>query len=114
MLDEGALDGQVIMQPGELVRLGRDGRTLVRKKVNPGQYSSWTENRYVFDDTPLAEIAQRIEDTYGVPVVLKTSGLAQRTFSATIPTKNLDVLLLALSESFGMDIEKNETEIVFK
>jgi ferric-dicitrate binding protein FerR (iron transport regulator) len=114
MLDEGALDGQVIMQPGELVRLGRDGRTLVRKKVNPGQYSSWTENRYVFDDTPLAEIAQRIEDTYGVPVVLKSPGLAQRTFSATIPTKNLDVLLLALSESFGMDIEKNETEIVFK
>jgi ferric-dicitrate binding protein FerR (iron transport regulator) len=113
-LEEGALGGQVIMQPGELVRLGRDGRTLVRKKVNPGQYSSWTENRYVFDDTPLAEIAQRIEDTYGLPVVIKKPGLAQRTFTATIPTKNLDVLLLALSEAFGMEIEKNETEIVFQ
>jgi ferric-dicitrate binding protein FerR (iron transport regulator) len=113
-LEEGALGGPVIMQPGELVRLGRDGRTLVRKKVNPGQYSSWTENRYVFDDTPLAEIAQRIEDTYGLPVVLKKPGLAQRTFTATIPTKNLDVLLLALSEAFGMEIEKREKEIVFK
>jgi ferric-dicitrate binding protein FerR (iron transport regulator) len=113
-LEEGALDRAVVMAPGELVRLGGDGRTLVRKKVNPGQYSSWTENRYVFDDTPLADIAQRIEDTYGVPVVLATPGLAERTFSATIPTKNLDVLLLALSEAFGMEIEKHQTKIVFK
>jgi ferric-dicitrate binding protein FerR (iron transport regulator) len=113
-LEEGDLDGAVIMEPGELVRLGGDGQTLVRKKVNPVQYSSWTENRYVFDDTPLADIAQRIEDTYGVPVVLTTPGLADRTFSATIPTKNLDVLLLALSEAFGMEIEKHETKIVFK
>ncbi len=113
-LEEGALDRAVVMEPGELVRLGDDGQPLVRKKVNPGQYSSWTENRYVFDDTPLADIAQRIEDTYGVPVVLATPGLAERTFSATIPTKNLDVLLLALSEAFGMEIEKHETKIVFK
>ena len=113
-LEEGALSRAVIMQPGELVRLGGDGRTLVRKKVNPVQYSAWTQNHYLFDDTPLAEIAQRIEDTYGVPVVLARPGLAGRTFSATIPTKNLDVLLLALSEAFGMEIEKNEKEIVFK
>jgi ferric-dicitrate binding protein FerR (iron transport regulator) len=113
-LEEGALDGEVVMQPGELVRLGDDGRTLVRKKVNPGQYSSWTQNRYVFDDTPLAEIAQRIEDTYGVRVVLASPGLAERTFSATIPTRNLDVLLLALSEAFGMEIEKKETQIIFR
>ncbi|CAA9243967.1 MAG: hypothetical protein AVDCRST_MAG56-1540 [uncultured Cytophagales bacterium] len=113
-LEEGNLDRAVIMQPGELVRLGGNGAALVRKKVNPVQYSAWTQNNYLFDDTPLAEIAQRIEDTYGVPVVLERPGLAERTFSATIPTKNLDVLLLALSEAFGMEIEKNEKEIVFK
>ncbi|HEX8528999.1 MAG TPA: FecR domain-containing protein, partial [Cytophagales bacterium] len=113
-LEEGALSRAVVMEPGELVRLDGESQTLVRKKVNPGQYSSWTENRYVFDDTPLADIAQRIEDTYGVPVVLATPGLAERTFSATIPTKNLDVLLLALSEAFGMEIEKHQTQIVFR
>ena len=113
-LQEGALDAEVIMEPGELVQLDDNGRTLMRRKVNPMQYSSWTENRYVFDDTPLVEIAQRIEDDYGVAVVLASPGLSKRTFSATIPTKNLDVLLLALSEAFGMEIEKNKKEIVFR
>jgi ferric-dicitrate binding protein FerR (iron transport regulator) len=115
-LEEGALTGgrEVIMAPGEYVRLGSDAGTLVRKTVNPARYSSWTENRYVFDDTSLREIAQIIEDTYGVEVKFGNRQLAERTFSATIPTKNLDVLLLALSESFGMEIEKNDSLIVFK
>jgi ferric-dicitrate binding protein FerR (iron transport regulator) len=115
-LEEGALSGgrEVIMAPGEYVQLGSDARTLVRKTVNPSQYSSWTENRYVFDDTSLREIAQIIEDTYGVEVKFGNHRLAARTFSATIPTKNLDVLLLALSESFGMEIEKDGNQLVFK
>ncbi len=114
-LGEGAApDGEALMMvPGDLVRLAGKGGEVYRRRVDPGQYSSWTRNLYVFDDTPLKEVALLLEDHFNMRVIFKDPALAGRTFSATIPTRNPEVLLLALSESFGISINRKGNQLEF-
>lgn len=104
----------LLMKPGELVKLAADGGKVVRRRVDPEQYSSWTQHLYTFDDTPLRDVAVLLEDHFGLQVIFKDPALADRTFSATIPTRKPEVLLLALSESFGITITEKGNQLEFK
>ncbi len=101
----------VYVQPGEFVEVEDDFSSVVKKTVDTRLYTSWIENRVVFDQTPLSDIVQWIEDTYDKKVVLSDPALASVTFSATIPDVRLAVLLKALALSYQVEISTQGDEI---
>jgi ferric-dicitrate binding protein FerR (iron transport regulator) len=101
----------LVMQPGEYVEFSEKDKQLTRKLVNPSYYSSWTENKLIFNNTTLAEIAQLIEDNYGLKVYLKDKALAGRSFTATLPAGNMQTLLLALEESFQIKVTRQKNKV---
>ncbi|MDZ7691447.1 MAG: hypothetical protein U5K69_10005 [Balneolaceae bacterium] len=38
------------------------------KEVNTRVYSSWTEDKLLFENTPMNQVSKRIEDTFGIKV----------------------------------------------
>ena len=101
----------LVMQPGDWVELSEASPTLVRKSVNLQDYLSWRKQILVFNQTPLPEVAQIIEDYYGVEVRLQDN-LRSRTITGSIPTDNLTVLLRALSASMRIKVHQQDQQIV--
>jgi len=102
----------VVLKPGELLQT-TDQRPieLVHKTVQATAYTSWTANELRFEGTPLVELATRLQDTYGVQVVVASPELRQRKFTGTFPMGNLTVLCEDLAETFHLHIERHQNRL---
>jgi transmembrane sensor len=98
-------DTTALMQPGEMIEFSRQTEKLSSRRVNPEIYSAWKNKLLIFDHTPLSEVAEIIEETYGRKVIFRDSRQAGRKLSGTIPSDNLDILLLALAKSFNLSVQ---------
>jgi transmembrane sensor len=103
----------VVLKPGELLET-RDVQptAVIHKPVHTAPYSSWKDAKLVLDETTIEELATRLQDTYGLEVVVQTSELNQRKVTGTVPLRNLDVLLLALEEAFHLKASRQGNRIV--
>ena len=103
----------VILKPGELLQTtDNKPKAVVHKAVKAASYATWTNDQMSFDATSLAEVATRLQDTYGVEVVVADSALTQRKFTGTFPTGNLDVLCEDLAEAFHLRIERQQNRLI--
>ncbi len=93
----------VLMQPGELVEThDKQPAKLVHKVVRTAPHASWKDAQLVLDETSIAEVATRLQDTYGIEVVVESPELNNRKMTGTLPVRDLDMLVLALQEVFHL------------
>lgn len=104
---------RVIMQPGDLVTISPALNTVKKKRVNPAVYSAWKEHKFIFDNTPLREVALMIQEYYGIPVLIKDEALKNKLLSGEITVSDIDVLLSALAP-FGIRITKKADQIIME
>jgi transmembrane sensor len=103
----------VILKPGELLQTADNKpKVVVHKAVQAESYATWTAAQLRFDATSLAEVATRLQDTYGVQVVVADSALSQRKFTGTFPMGNLDVLCEDLAEAFHLHVERQQNRLL--
>ncbi len=112
-LDIAGAPGKLRMQPGEVVELAARSGKVTRRVADPALYTSWKNHELVFDETPLAQIARMLEDTYGRKVVFGQPALAEYRISGTIPSDNVDILLRALARSSDLQITQQNDTILF-
>ena len=105
---------EVVMAPGELVAYSATHRQLTKKLVNPENYTNWRNQELMLNNTSLAEIARVLEDYYGfevnMPDDLKDIKL---TATATLSLTNTEVILKAISEIYGIEVEQDGKRIKF-
>ena len=104
----------MMMKPGELLEYSSTQETFTKKTVNPQMYSSWKNKMMVFEETTMQSIAARIESTYGYRIQFGDSALARRKLTGTIPSDNIEILLLTLSKLFNLEIQKQEDQLYIK
>ena len=107
-------DSEVVMQPGDYVAMSESTDHLVRKIVDPAQFSSWTEHKLIMDNTSLRSIAQTIEDYYGLQVRLETTSIAEKALTGSIPTEDLNSFLTILSASADVQIVRQENILILR
>lgn len=95
----------IIMTPGEFIQI-TDENIIVKKNGYGG--IGWTNNKFIFKDTPLQEILFLLEDNYGIGSVVSDSTLLKETFTATYPA-DINVLMKALSRSFDIRVDGSGT-----
>ena len=100
------------MQPGEKVTY--EQQQLSQETVNTHQYTAWRKRQLVFDAVPLQQVAQTIEETYGVKVVFANPNLAQQTFTGTVPSSNLNILLEALTGIYHLQIIRQDDQLIIQ
>jgi len=105
---------EAIMKPGELVELGPGSRLNKSTVGNPALYSAFLQHKIVFVDTPLAEVARVLKDTYGYQVIFADPALSTRRFTGSGHPKKIDLLLTAIEKSFSLIIVKKGRHITIK
>lgn len=105
---------RVMMKPGDLVTLSPVTNRVKKQRVNPEIYSSWKDHKFIFDNTPLSEVAILIEENYGKEVLIREESLKNRVLSGEIPVPSIDVLLEALSRSFDIKVTQKDNQIILE
>lgn len=101
----------LIMEPGEQVSVSNSKGNFERQIATPEKYEAWRNNMLVFENTPLARVAETIEDYYGVTIILDDPLLSNRQFTGTLPNNDLKIVLMALKASYKIDIERKGRRI---
>lgn len=104
----------LLMKPGESVALTPGDTALRRTAVLPVRATAWQQRRLVFDETPLRQVAQQIEDYYGIKVVLANQELGSRELTGTLPNNDLSVVLRTLSVSYNLAVERQRDRIILR
>lgn len=99
------------LKPGDLA-VFEDAR-LETKAVSARKYSAWKDNKLFFDQTPLAEIAVLLEDTYGLKVVFEDESLSERNLSGEISADSAVDIIRAITESLDVQVTHDKNRIVF-
>jgi len=110
--DEGATTRQLTMKPGDAVLVDRRGQVRLRHLRKPENWAAWRENRFVFEETTLAEIADLFEETYGLHLSIPDSSLARWTVSGSFTARNADQLLESLTEAASLRYTRRADGIV--
>ena len=72
---------------------------------------SWREGRLVFDQMTLAEVAERFNRYNGTQLVIEGAA-AERRFSGSFDSNNVDGFARLLHESFGLEVSRDGDRIV--
>lgn len=82
----------LILTPNQMAVYARSPEKLTRSLVaNPGivKGSQKKSSDYNFEDTPVAQVFQALEEGYGVPIVYNADQLAKCTVTAPLENENL-------------------------
>jgi ferric-dicitrate binding protein FerR (iron transport regulator) len=104
----------VLMNPQELVVMHQTDTTLHKIKVRSEPYTAWRENKLVFEEAPLYQVARVIEDHYGVRIRISDHRIARRRLTGTLPNNDFDVVLESLSVSCKIQIVRSKDQIIFR
>ncbi|GHB72978.1 FecR family protein [Persicitalea jodogahamensis] len=102
------------MTPGEAVVYSQRNGLVSRQQTDTQLHDAWRDNRLVFDNTPLAEVAEIIEHTYGKTVTFGDANLMSRRLTGTIPSDDLTRLTKALSRAFDLQITERGDELLIE
>jgi ferric-dicitrate binding protein FerR (iron transport regulator) len=104
---------QLTMKPGDLVTFDPIGQVKVQQIEQPQNYSAWQEHRFVFEQTPLKEVATMIQENFGVKIEFRDEALSQRTISGAFHAENADELLQVISELLEINFNRQDNNVTF-
>jgi ferric-dicitrate binding protein FerR (iron transport regulator) len=102
---------EIFMEPGEMVAYDTHRKLIGKQIVNPEIYSSWRDNYLVFDDAPFHEVAETLENTYGLQITFENESLSQEIIRGTVPSDDIEILLESLSHIFNLEITQENNKI---
>ncbi|TPE46366.1 FecR family protein [Pontibacter mangrovi] len=94
--------------PGEMAEISGNIGLLAHKKVNTAIYTSWKDNKVIFDNTSLQDIAAMLEHLYGFEVKLAEPELAELRLTANLQDEGPENILAVVSETLGVRVNKLE------
>lgn len=108
---EGKQSKNVMMKPGELLTLDRHNHVLIKETAELQAYSAWEDQRFVFEETTLEEVAYLLEENYGLQVEIKGSELSKRVLMGSFRAENVDELLKSISELLNINVVRQGTHV---
>ncbi len=111
---EGQSRKKVIMKPGDLVTLDQDNHLQQEITTQPEKYAAWKDQRFIFDDTTLAEFAEIMQENYGIRVVVQDKNLAQRTLVGSFRAESSEELLEIVCRIFNLKMSRTNDVVTLE
>lgn len=106
---------KVELSPGQLAEFDTE-KQLYNANFESSQSEEmildWTRSLFSFNDVPLSQVIDELEETFGVTVVVKDPVLLNRRITAKIPRSDLDVVVEVLSATLEINIDTHGKQLV--
>jgi transmembrane sensor len=100
---------EIHMKPGDYVEIGNAG--IQKKDINSAPVLAWTDHKFIFENTPMKEVASMVSELFGIKVMLADEATASSTISGVMPNDNLEVFLQSLEALPDYVVSKTEEGI---
>lgn len=107
---------RAFLEPGQFMQFHKNDNALTpsrRGGTGLGFYTTWWQDYIKLEDTPFADIARRLEETYGVRVQVLDESLRQRKLSGAIENRDLNVIITALAKALGVPAQREGDIVIF-
>ncbi|MEO6286535.1 MAG: FecR domain-containing protein [Dyadobacter sp.] len=88
----------VLMKPGDIATMSTQGRLTLSHSETLSAHQAWKQHRFMFENTPVSEIAYQISEHFGVNVIVADSALAKRTIGGTFNANDPANVIKVLSD----------------
>lgn len=102
---------QLTLKPGDVMTLDPEGRARLQTTRRPETHSAWKDHRVVFEETPLLEIAQVFEETYGIHLEIPDAEMARLTLSGAFTASDADELIRTVTDALGLGFRREGATI---
>jgi ferric-dicitrate binding protein FerR (iron transport regulator) len=102
----------VVMKPGETAEFDKVQSQIVFRNKPAETVWAWHQNKLVFKAATLREVAQTLQDNYGLTLVFAQDTLASQQFTGEVAEGKVEVLLTAIAETFDCQIRKEDDRII--
>lgn len=112
--------GTVASRKTLLLHAGKKGTyTITDKRLVDSynidkNYRAWLNRKLSFINTPLSEVAERLERAYGTKVVLGNSSLQKRKLNASLNYQTIDSALAVISSTLQIKVSKQDNGYVLE
>lgn len=104
----------VNLSPGEKVLVtGKDG-LQTKESIKGRLYNYYATHELVCDETPLNELVGSLNEVYGAHIVIGNKAIANLPITTVFKDQSLDQVLLVISETFKIKVERGKKGIVLK
>jgi ferric-dicitrate binding protein FerR (iron transport regulator) len=107
-------ESPLMMKPGDLVT--EDKNKIIQRSSNRSlvEFGGWKDHVFNFNATPLARVAQMLEDQFGKKISIPDSSLANRNISGSCRWVTEDDILINLSMMMKFNVIQVNDSIVLK
>jgi ferric-dicitrate binding protein FerR (iron transport regulator) len=109
---------KTILSPSQKLVTQQSGKTKEVRSltVDPADHKakeiSWVRNRLKIQDESLEQIAKRLEDWYGIPIIITDESVKQYSYSGTFESETVIKALEALQLSYPFSFRSDQDKIV--
>lgn len=98
---------EILLRPGESLRLDLNSGTFIRKQVNAAQSKAWAENRIEFDSITLEELIVRLSRQYDVNIQLESKEVGMKKFRISLRNREtIGEVMDALCQIIPITVER--------
>jgi transmembrane sensor len=113
------LDKTIIeMKPNERVQIIDNqlinAAEIVPQKVETEKFTAWTNGKIIFDNTPLSDIVNAIEDHFGYKVNVVNKELLETRYTGELLTDMPDVFFKILATTLEIDVQLEGKNMIIK
>jgi ferric-dicitrate binding protein FerR (iron transport regulator) len=114
-LNLNGLEGNLLMKPGEFITYSKKSKIIPKKQQSLSElHTSWTDESLIFKNTALREVLEKLEEIYGVTIMVKDTSHYSRKITTGVPIENLEQAIYILEMTIGLKIIKEETGYVIQ
>ncbi|WKN44538.1 FecR family protein [Tunicatimonas pelagia] len=103
----------IAMSPGDRLAYSASKQEWEIQQVNPAIPTAWRNHELIFDEMPIEEIAQILEDAYGYTITFETEDIKHYSFTGNIKTDEIEMLIPMLERSFDLAIQQQGKRMSF-
>ncbi|XOV94757.1 MAG: FecR family protein [Bacteroidota bacterium] len=103
----------ISLNPGESGELTVGKRGIRKHKVKDQNYLAWKTGLLTFKNTYMTEVAEILENTYGVDVVFKNPAIRLCKLTANYKKKTSDEVVSYISETFDFTYTIEGNKVIF-
>lgn len=99
-------DPVINIHPGDVATIDKQGSIQLKEDQNVTDHLAWKEHSFVFNRTKLKDIAQQIQERFGVRIEIPDTTLAGTRLSGKYPAENADEVIFMITRLLNLKSEK--------
>lgn len=111
-IDPGTGTPSRLLSPGTAMTVSTDGEMRAAPLAGEAEATAWRQGRLIFDDTPLADVAERLSRYGGEKVVIGSPAIAGLRISGSFELANRAGLLRAIEATLPVTARRTGEQTV--